>query len=104
MATLARSGADGGPGPLDGLHPEAVVKGVRAALQAGLVEDLDWLAPPAAGVALYALASALPVGPEQREFGRQVLERLMSGNAETFAAIATRMAQTSGKGLSSPQV
>ena len=39
-----------GPGPLEGLHPNALVAGVRAALQAGLADDLDWLAPAAAGV------------------------------------------------------
>jgi hypothetical protein len=101
MAELARVTAEEGPGPLEGLHPEALQAGVRAALQIGLVDDLDWLAPPAAGSALYELASALPLGPEQREIGRRVLARLFAADAATFVAIARRMARGAGKGLAS---
>jgi hypothetical protein len=104
MATLARAVAEDGPRPLEGLHPEGLVLGVRAALGAGLVDDLDWLAPAAAGAALYELASALPLGPEQRELGRRVLARLMAADAATFVAIAWRMALGAGKGLASAQV
>ena len=104
MATLARAAADDGPGPLDGLHPDALVKGVKAAISSGLVDDIDWLAPAAASAALYELAGALPPGPEQRDLGRRVLARLLAANAEAFTALATRMAQTTGKGLSSPAV
>ncbi|MGD0528971.1 MAG: serine/threonine protein kinase, partial [Polyangiaceae bacterium] len=101
MASLARAAAEDGPGPLEGLHPEALLAGVRAALQAGLVDDLDWLAPAAAGSALYELASGLPLGPEQRELGRRVLARLVAADAPTFVAIARRMALGTGKGLGS---
>jgi hypothetical protein len=101
MASLARATAEDGPGPLEGLHPEALLAGVRAALHAGLVDDLDWLAPAAAGSALYELASALPLGPEQRELGRRVLARLVAADAPTFVAIARRMALGTGKGLAS---
>jgi len=101
MAALARATADEGPGPLEGVSPGALLHGVRAALQAGLADDLDWLAPSAAAPALYELASALPLGPERRDLGRRVLSWLLDGNAETFAALATRMARTSSKGLSS---
>ncbi|HTQ48675.1 MAG TPA: serine/threonine-protein kinase [Polyangiaceae bacterium] len=104
MATLARAVAEDGARPLEGLHPEGLVLGVRAALGAGLVDDLDWLAPEAAGAALYELASALPLGPEQRELGRRVLARLMAADAATFVAIAWRMALGAGKGLGSAQV
>ncbi len=104
MAALSRANLDGGPGPLEGLHPDVLVKGVNAALYSGLADDLDWLSPSAAGVALYTLAAALPVGTEQRELGRRVLARMLAGNAETFTAIATSMAQSAGKGLSSPNV
>ena len=103
MATLARAPSEG-PGPLEGLQPEALLKGLRPALTGGLVDDLDWLAPAAAAGALYELASALPVGPEQRDLGRRVLERLLAANAEAFVQIATRMARASGKGLGSVQV
>ena len=104
MAALSRAPTDGGPGALEGLHPEVLLKGVQAAVEAGLVDDLDWLAPQAAGIALYALAAALPVGSVQRDLGRRVLARMLAGNAETFTAMATVMAQTSGKGLSSPAI
>ncbi|WP_146653805.1 serine/threonine-protein kinase [Labilithrix luteola] len=104
MAALSRTSADGGPGPLEGLHPDVLLKGVQVALEGGLVDDLDWLAPQAAGVALYSLAAALPVGSEQRELGRRVLSRMLAANAETFTAMATIMAQTAGKGLSSPAI
>jgi hypothetical protein len=104
MAALSRVNLEEGPGPLEGLHPDVLLRGVSAALQAGLADDLDWLSPQAAGVALYTLAAALPVGVEQRELGRRVLARMLAGNAETFTAIATSMAQSAGKGLGSPNV
>ncbi|MGA2449370.1 MAG: serine/threonine-protein kinase [Polyangiaceae bacterium] len=104
MAALAQATADEGPGPLNGLHPEALLLGTRAALQSGLVDDLDWLAPAAAGAALYELASALPLSSEQRDLGRRVLARLLAGNAETFVAIAQRVARTPGKGFANAGV
>ncbi len=100
MAALSRATVDDGPGLLEGLSPEAVGAGVRAALADGLLDDLDWLAPPAAGRALYLLAAALPAGSEQRDLGRRVLSRLYSSNAETFLGMATVMAISGGKGLS----
>lgn len=104
LTALARGAATEGPSPLDGLHPDGVARGVRVALQSGFIDDLDWLAPSAANIALYELASAVPAGAEQRELGRRVLARLLGSNAEGFASLATRMAQTTGKGLSSPAV
>ena len=101
LAILARVATEDGPGPLEGLHPSALAAGVRAALAAGLVDDLDWLAPAAAGVALYELASALPVGAEQRELGRRALARLLAADAATFVAMARRMALGGGRGLAS---
>jgi hypothetical protein len=98
MAALARSTAEDGPGALEGLAPSALLSAVRVALRAGLADDLDWLAPAAAGAALYELAWALPLGPEQRELGRRVVARLLRADAETFVAIARRMARA-GRGL-----
>ena len=103
VASLAAS-SDEGPSPLEGLHPEALAKGVKVAITDGLVDDLDWLAPSAAGAALYALAAALPLGWEQREIGRRVLARLNAGNAETVLAMTTRMALGAGKGLANGPV
>jgi hypothetical protein len=105
VAALARTSTDDdGPGPLEGLHPEALLIGARTAIDSGLADDLDWLAPAAAGCALYELASNLPFGQERRELGRRALKRLLEGDAETFVAIATRMARATGKGLASPGV
>lgn len=104
MAALSRAPSHGGPGALEGLHPDVLLKAVQMALGSGLVDDLDWLSPQAAGIALYTLASAIPVGAEQRELGRRVLARMLAGNADAFTAIATVMAQTGGKGMSSPAI
>ena len=46
----------------------------------------------------------LPLGGEQRELGRRVLARLVAADAETFVAIARRMALGTGKGLGSPGI
>ncbi|MGH7440720.1 MAG: hypothetical protein ACRENE_33930, partial [Polyangiaceae bacterium] len=102
MAALARASTEDGPGPLEGLHAEALLTGVKAALGAGLADDLDWLAPAAAGAALYELAIALPIGPEQRELGRRVLARMRAADAGTFAVIARRFALGGGRGLAGP--
>ncbi len=104
MTALAQASAEEGPGPLEGLNPDALALGVRAAIGEGLVDDLGWLAPAPAGSALYELASALPLGTEQRELGRRVLARIVSADAETFATIARRMALGTGKGLASQGV
>jgi hypothetical protein len=104
VAALARAPVDDGPGPLEGLHPEALLLGMKIALEGGFADDLEWLAPAAAGCALYELASVLPIGKEKRELGRRALTRLLEGDAETFVAIATRMARSTGRGLSSPAV
>ncbi|MDB4947275.1 MAG: serine/threonine protein kinase [Labilithrix sp.] len=101
MAALSRVPTSGGPSALEGLHPDVLLKGVQVALDAGLVDDLDWLSPQAGGIALYTLAAALPASNEQRELGRRVLARMLAGNAESFTAMATIMAQTGGKGLTS---
>ncbi len=104
MAALARTASEEGPGPLEGIRPEALVKGVAVALESGLFDDLDWLDAGTAGCAIYQLAAALPVGAEQRELGRRVLSRLLAGNATTFAMMACLMARAGGKGLASPPV
>jgi len=101
IAALAAAPDDDGPGPLEGLHPEALLLGVKVALAQGFADDLDWLSPAAAGSALYELASSVPFGQEKRELGRRALSRLLDGDAQTFIAIATRMVRASGRGLGS---
>lgn len=104
IAELARASTEEGPSPLEGIRAEALVTGAGAALEAGLVDDLDWLEPGAAGCALYQLAAALPVGAEQRELGRRVFSRLLEAKSDAFARMATQMARAGGKGLLSPPV
>ena len=77
---------------------------VRAALTDGLIDNLEWLSAEAAAVALYEIASVLPQGLEKREVGRRVAAYTYDGTADTFAAVGTRMALGSGKGLAGPPV
>ena len=102
MTALARAATAGGPSPLEGFRPQSLVESARVMIASGMIDDLDWLAPDAAGVALFTLASALPSGTEQRELGRRVLSRLLTGNAHAFAAMATLMAPQSAKMLGTP--
>src|SRR5690606_13074571 len=60
VAALALADALDGPPALDTINPEALLRSVRIAMADGLLDDLSWLAPPAAGVALYEIAGALP--------------------------------------------
>ena len=54
-------------------------------LDSGLADDLDWLDPGSAAVALYEISAALPPGKPRRELGRRVFGRLYEGTAATFA-------------------
>jgi hypothetical protein len=89
-------GLQGAP-PLDGMDQDVIQRALGLALEVGLVDDLDWLAPGSAAVALYELTAALPVGKVRHELGRRVFARLYEGTAATFAAVATRMALASGR-------
>jgi hypothetical protein len=102
MAALGQSLRVSGPPPLDGVSAELLVRSAQVALETSLCDDLDFLLPGAAAVALYELTAALPPGRERRELGRRVFARLYQGTAGTFAAVATRMALTTGKPLESP--
>jgi len=104
IVSLGQAGTHHGPSPLEGLDPASLVPAVRVALADGLVDDLDWLSSEAAAVALYEIASVLPPGQEKRELGRRVAAYTYDGIADTFAAVATRMALGSGKALAGPAV
>jgi hypothetical protein len=104
IVSLGQAGTHHGPSPLEGLDPASLVPAVRVALSDGLVDELDWLSAEAAAVALYEIASALPPGQEKRELGRRVAAYTYDGVADTFAAVATRMAFGSGKALAGPAV
>lgn len=92
MASLAEAMLEGRRVPLEGMNPDHLVLGVRAALAANLLDDLSFLSAPGAACALYGLASALPLGPERRELGRRVLRILHEGHAATFVSLATALA------------
>lgn len=95
MATLARAALEQQPVPLEGIDPQLLLEAVRTAFKSDLMTDLGWLSPPAAAAAVYELAAALPVGPERRQLGREVLTRLYEGDAETFVVLATSLAAES---------
>lgn len=99
MATLARAAVEQRPVPLEGIDPKVLLEAVRAAIAHNLIEDLSWLSPPAAAAAVYELASAIPIGPERRQLGRQVLTRLYEGDAETFVVLASSLAAESKRTL-----
>jgi hypothetical protein len=80
-----------GPPPLDGVDPEDLLRAARTALETGLCDDLDWIAPGNAAVALYEITSTLPPSRQRTDLGRRVFARLYEGTAATFAAVATRM-------------
>lgn len=104
LTNLARGALTWGPSPLEGLAPHVLARSVRTALNAGLFDDLDWLSPTAASVALYELGNALPAGLEKRELGRRVLSHMNEGTADVFAAIAARMARASKKPLTGASI
>ncbi len=104
MATLAGAVTSQRPVPLEGFSPVSLRQSVRVALESRLLDDLDFLSPPAAAAALYELAAALPVGAERRELGRRVLRRLHEGDAATFVALATQLALSSRKALSGDSI
>ena len=99
LATLARIALEQQPVPLEGLDPLLLLESVRSAFQHDLLQDLSWLSPPGAAAAVYELASAIPVGPERRKLGREVLTRLYEGDAETFIVLATSLAAESKRTL-----
>jgi hypothetical protein len=99
MATLARIALEQQPVPLEGLDPNLLLEAVRAAFKHDLLRDLDWLSAPGAAAAVYELATTIPVGPERRQLGRQVLTRMYEGDAETFVVVATSLAAESKRTL-----
>jgi len=104
ITALGQSSGASGPPPLDGIAPEVLSRVMGIALDSGLVDDLDWIAPGPAAVALYEITAALPQGKPRRELGRRVFTRVYDGTAGTFAAVAARMALSSGKPLEATQI
>lgn len=102
IAALAQSAGNLGPPPLDGLDEAVLERAALVAMETGLADDLDWIAPGSAAVALYELSSCLPAGQTKRELRRRVFSRLYEGTAATFVAVASRMALGAASPLESP--
>lgn len=99
IAALGLADAGGIPMALAGVDPRALNRTIYAVLGDGLLDEMDFIAPSAGAVALYQIASALPLGEERRAIGRQVLAHLYRGDATTFASLAARMALASTRPL-----
>src|SRR5687767_8182558 len=97
IAALGQGPAAHGAPPLDGIDPDVLVRAVQLTIDTGLVDELDWLGPGPATVALYELTAALPPGRARRELGRRVFARVYEGTAATFALVAARMALGAGR-------
>lgn len=93
LAALAQI-AEREPAPLEGISSEALLLGVHAALEDGVLADLDWMPPASAAIALFELAQALPSGPERRELRRRVLARLRDADRETFVRLLVALARS----------
>lgn len=102
ITALGRQADSFGVSDLEQVDVGQLVQACRTALQTGLADDLDWIAPGAATLALYELTTALPAGDERREFGRRVFKRVYGGTAVAFTPVAARMAWSSVRQLESP--
>lgn len=102
IAALAQSAGNLGPPPLDGLDEQILERAAQVAMETGLADDLDWIAPGSAAVALYELSSCLPAGQTKRELRRRVFSRLYEGTAAAFVTVASRMALGAASPLESP--
>jgi hypothetical protein len=103
MAALAAA-AELDAAPLEGLDPVELLASTRTALADGLLRDLGWMSGPAAAIAQFELAAALPAGVERRELGRRVLVGLRDGDVATFAILANALALSSPRALAGPAV
>ena len=74
------------------------------AFSTGLVDDVQWMSRGLAAAAFFEIAAVLPPGEEKRDLGRRVLEQLLTGDAATFALLATSLASASRRGLSTAPV
>ncbi|MEZ4256561.1 MAG: serine/threonine-protein kinase [Polyangiales bacterium] len=104
LATLGGAVLDQRPAPLEGMPPQKIQAAIRVALESRLVDDIDFLSPPARAACLYELGTALPPGPEKRELGRRALRLLLEGDAPTFAMLATLLALGSSRALTGPAI
>jgi hypothetical protein len=104
LASLSAAALNQRAAPLEAVAPDKLLASIRVAFRTGLVDDVRWMSPSFAAAAFFEIAAALPSSEEKRELGRRVLESLLTGDAATFALLATSLASTSRRGLSTPPV
>ena len=104
LASLAMAASNQRVAPLEALPPERLLESIRVAFRTGLVDDVRWMSPGLAAAAFFEIAAALPGGDDKRELGRRVLEALLTGDAATFALLATSLAGASRRGLSTAPI
>ena len=104
LASLSAAALNQRAAPLEAVAPERLLASIRVAFRTGLVDDVRWMSPSFAAAAFFEIAAALPASEEKRDLGRRVLEALLTGDAATFALLATSLASTSRRGLSTPPV
>jgi hypothetical protein len=100
LAMLAQL-AEREPAPLEGFSEDQLLLAVRAAFGDGMLAELEWLSPAAGAIALFELAQAVPAGPERRELGRRVLQRLRDADRDTFVRLIVALARSSPKMVAS---
>jgi hypothetical protein len=104
LASLSAAALNQRAAPLEAVSPDGLLSSIRMAFRTGLVDDVHWMSPSFAAAAFFEIAAALPASEEKRELGRRVLEALLTGDSATFALLATSLASTSRRGLSTPPV
>jgi|SRR6478735_778950 len=102
LSALSASAGHLGPPPLDGVDPRGLEAAAYVALERGLCDQIDFLEPGSAAVALYELSSACPSGVVKRDLRRRVFSLLYAGHAAAFLPVATRMALGAAGPLEAP--
>lgn len=102
LTALAQAVSSLGPPVLDGVDASALEAAAQLAIGGGLTQDLSFIDPGSAAVALYELSSALPAGQTRRDLRRTMFSLLYRGNASAFVPVATRIALGSAGPLATP--
>lgn len=102
LTALAQSTTALAPPVLDGVDQVRLEAAAHVALEHGFADQLDFIDPGQAAVALYELSSAVPSGTVKRDLRRRVFTLLYKGTAAAFAPVATRIALGTATPLSTP--
>lgn len=102
LTAVAQVISSHGPPPLDGVDRVALEAAAHVAIERGFTDDLDFIDPGMAAVALYELSSAVPAGKVKRDLRRRVFSLLYRGNAAAFVPVAGRIALGAAAPLNTP--